>query len=157
MQQIRILTINAAAALLGLTTGAMLLIGTGLVPYWASLPPADYRTTFSAMDLGRIMLPLGIGSFVITATALALLIREPGARRTWVATATVCWAIPMLAYPFVFEPLNLRIAGNAVLTSDEVFQLLHRWQALHWARTALGLAAFVSMLAGVTSHDPPPR
>ena len=75
VRQIRILTINAAAVLLGLTTGAMLLIGAGLIPYWASLSPAGYRSTFAAMDFGRIMLPLGIGSFVVASTAFMLLIR----------------------------------------------------------------------------------
>jgi hypothetical protein len=149
MRQITILMMNFAAVLLGLTAGAMLLIGTALIPYWASLRPPAYRSSFAAMDLGRTMLVLGGASFVVSAAAFALIMRQPGATRRFVAVSAVCWAIPTLAYPFVFEPLNLQIASNAPLTSDQILNLLDRWQVLHWLRIALGLIAFVSMLAAL--------
>jgi hypothetical protein len=156
MRRTKRLIINTAAVLLGLTSGAMLLIGTSLIPYWENLPAAAYRTTFGAMDLGRTMLVLGGSAFLVTFAALVLVVREPSARRKWIALAAICWAIPSLAYPFIYEPLNLRIAGAATLSPAEVMALLHRWRILHWLRIAFGLTSFVSMIAAINAdaHQP---
>ena len=67
------LLIQPAAFLLGLLTGAMLLIGVSLVPYWSSLEPLEFSRWFSAHSglIGRLMVPLGALATVTVVLAVA--------------------------------------------------------------------------------------
>jgi len=60
-----------AAAALGLLSGAMLLIGVAVVPFWLSLQPSEFARWFREYSplLGRLMLPLGVCATVLAIVA----------------------------------------------------------------------------------------
>ena len=143
----------ASAVLLGLLTGAMLLIACALVPFWQSVPPAEFRAWFAANSgrLGRVMIPLGIASAL--ASVGSVVTGGSSAARGWrlgsAAAALGVGAITML----VNEPANRRFAAPDALGDAETTALLGRWAAWHWGRVALGLAGFYSALRALTAKD----
>ena len=140
----------ASALLLGLLTGAMLLIALAVVPFWQSLPPAEFRAWFAANSyrIGRLMIPLGAAAAAAGVTAA--LAGRGGPAWGWQLITAAC-ALGIAAITLAInEPANGRFATRAALTDAETSALLARWVVWHWVRVALGLAGFLTALRALT-------
>ena len=139
-----------AVLALGLLSGAMLLIAVAIAPYWASLEPAAFANEFraSSVFLGRVMLPLGVGSttLALLAAVVARPVSSPHFR--WLAAAALLAVGVALVYPLYFGPANAALASGT-LEPSAIGAELARWRGWHWARTIAGLAAFVAALGGL--------
>ena len=144
----------ASALLLGLPTGAMLLIALALVPFWQSLPPAGFRAWFAANSyrIGRLMIPLGAGAAAASGIA-ALAGRGHPTRGAHLRAAACALAIAAITLA-VNEPANERFAAPVALTDAETSALLARWVAWHRVRVALGLVGFLAALRALTGARP---
>ena len=144
----------ASALLLGLLTGAMLLIALALTPFWQSLSPAEFRAWFAANSyrIGGLMIPLGAGAAAASVTAAFAGRGHPawGARLGAAACALGVAAITLA----INEPANERFAAPAGLGDAETSALLARWVAWHRVRVALGLIGFLAALRALTGVRP---
>jgi hypothetical protein len=70
---------------LGLLTGAMLVIGISFVSFWKSLSPSDFQAWFASHShlIGRLMIPLGFGGVAVTVAAVVACWRGPAKCRRW--------------------------------------------------------------------------
>ncbi len=138
-----------AALLLGLLTGAMLLIGISLVPYWTSLEPVEFSRWFAANSslIGRLMVPLGSLATVVTVLAAvsAAVRRLPGWH--WIATAAIAALFVAAIYPLYYTTANAALSSGA-LAPAEITAELARWRTWHWARIVAGAVAFVAAIRG---------
>jgi hypothetical protein len=132
---------TAAAVVLGIATGAMLLIGVVLVPFWRAQPPATFRAWFAAWAprLGRLMRPLGGGAALLAFAAAWLRAGGPGAGAAWTAAAGALGVVGVTLA--VNERANARFLATPAPGDGEVRALLARWAAWHWVRIASGLVA----------------
>jgi len=131
--------------LLGLLTGAMLVIGVALVSFWRSLSPSDFQVWFAANShlIGRLMLPLGIGGLVVSVAAVIAGWR--GSARRWLLISAVSAIGVMITYPLFFAAANETFVRGG-LADVAARSLLDRWAAWHWLRTGLGAVSFVAAL-----------
>ncbi len=144
----------ASAFLLGLLAGAMLLIALAVVPFWQSLPPAEFRAWFAANSsrIGRLMIPLGAGA-ALAALAAALAARGLPTRRSHLRAAACALGVAVITLA-VNEPANERFAAPGALGDAETRALLTRWVAWHWVRIALGVGGFLAALRALTGVRP---
>jgi Domain of unknown function (DUF1772) len=131
--------------LLGLLTGAMLVIGVSLVSFWKSLSPSDFQAWFATHShlLGRLMIPLGIGGLAVSVAAVIAGWRSSA--RGWLLIAAVSAMGVMVTYPLFFATANETFVRGG-LADAAVRSLLDRWAAWHWLRTGLGAVGFVAAL-----------
>lgn len=136
-----------ATLLLGLLTGAMLLIGVALVPYWRSLEPLEFSRWFGAHAslIGRLMIPLGILATLSVVLAAALARSRGSAGWPWLAAAAVAALFVAAVYPLYFTGANAAL-GSGTLAAGEVTAELARWRSWHWGRTLAGGLAFVAAI-----------
>lgn len=130
---------------LGLLVGGMLVIGISIVGFWKSLSPGDFQAWFAshADRIGRVMIPLGVGSVAASAAAAATGWRGPA--RPWLVVAALSAIGVMVTYPVFFAGINAAFARGG-LSDSEVRSLLVRWETWHWIRTGLGTLSFVAAL-----------
>lgn len=142
-----------ATTLFGLLAGGMVLIATGLVPYWRSLTPTEFTEVFatSLPTVGGTMIALtilGTGSMVLAA-GLALWKKLPN--RLWLSAGAAATLIMLVCVPIYFGAANALLAGGT-LTPDTITAELTTWQQVHWFRTVVGiLGLFCAMRAGYAS------
>ena len=142
-----------AATLFGLLAGGMVLIATGLVPYWRTLDPAEFTQAFSTSlpTVGGTMIVLtilGTGSMVLAA-GLALWKKLPN--RFWLSAGAAATLIMLVCVPIYFGAANPLLAGGT-LTPDAISDELAIWQQMHWFRTIVGiLGLFCAVRAGYVS------
>jgi hypothetical protein len=131
--------------LLGLLTGAMLVIGVSLVSFWKSLSPSDFQVWFATHShlIGRLMIPLGIGGLVVSVAAEIASWRSSA--RGWLLIAAVSAMGVMVTYPLFFATTNGTFVRGG-LADAAARSLLDRWAAWHWLRTGLGAVGFVAAL-----------
>jgi hypothetical protein len=148
---------DAALTLLGLLTGAMLLIGVAFVGYWQSLDPGAFLSWFAAHAdrIGSVMIPLG-GATTLAAVASAVATwRMAPAARAWTLTSAVLAALVVIVYFAAHAPRNAAFAARAT-PPERVAVELATWARWHWVRVLLGLAAFWAQLLAVRSQPPVP-
>jgi hypothetical protein len=118
----------------------MTLIRVALVPFWRSLPPAEFRAWFRAHGrrIGMVMIPLGVTT-VAAVSAAAVLEPQRGSKLAAAATGSVV-AITVA----VNEPANERFWSDEPMTDDETTRMLARWARWHDARVALGVVAVLA-------------
>ena len=135
-----------ACLLVGLLAGGMLLIGVAFVSFWQSLSPSDFQTWFASHShlIGRLMIPLGSGSIVVTLAALVATWHDP-ARRLWSLIAALAAIGVMVTYPIFFAGTNDAFVRGG-LSDSAARALLDRWATWHWFRTGLGIVGFVAAL-----------
>lgn len=139
-----------ATTLFGLLAGGMVLIATGLVPYWRSLDPAEFTQVFgtSLPLVGGTMIVLtifGTGSMVLAA-GLAIWKKQPN--RLWLAGGAVATVIMLICVPIYFGAANPMLAGGT-LSADAISAELATWQQMHWFRTIVSiLGLFCAVRAG---------
>jgi len=131
--------------LLGLLTGAMLVIGVSLVSFWKSLSPGDFQVWFATHShlIGRLMIPLGIGGLAVSVAAVIAGWRSSA--RGWLLIASVSAMGVMVTYPVFFATANETFVRGG-LADAAARSLLDRWAAWHWLRTGLGAVGFVAAL-----------
>lgn len=139
-----------ATALFGLLAGGMVLIATGLGPYWRSLDPAEFTQVFaSSLPLvGGTMIALtilGTGSMVLAA-GLSLWKKQPG--RNWLIAGATATLIMFACVPAYFGAANPLLAGGT-LSAEAIAAELATWQQMHWFRTVIGVfGLFCAVRAG---------
>ena len=131
--------------LLGLLTGAMLVIGVSLVSFWKSLAPSDFQVWFATHShlIGRLMIPLGIGGLAVSVAAV--IAGRRSSARGWLLIAAVSAMGVMVTYPLFFATTNETFVRGG-LADAAARSLLDRWAAWHWLRTGLGAVGFVAAL-----------
>jgi len=136
-----------SVAVLGILTGAMLLIATALMPYWKTLEPETYRASFQAIGpfLGAVMIPLLILAIVLSGVSLAF---SRGNRLVWAVAVCSVFAIAPL-YGIAHAPVNAVLLGSDALTAEMITALREKWCFLHWIRTCLGLVGLVAAIRGM--------
>lgn len=144
-----------ATTMIGLLAGGMLLIATGLVPYWRSLAPEEFTQVFAASvpTLGGTMgiLTILATAPIVLAAGLALWKKMPN--RLWLAAAAAASLIMLATVPFYFGSANSLLAGGT-LSADAVAVELATWGQMHWFRAAVGILGFFSAVrAGYTSQN----
>ena len=138
-----------SVASLGIFVGAMLTEGFVLVPYWRSLPPADFFAWYAANDqrlLGFFGPLTAVTAVLAVAAAVsALWAGHPG---RWLALLAAVLSVVVVSTFFVyFEQANASFAA-ASIDAAAVATELARWAAWHWVRTALSvIALFFAMAA----------
>jgi len=139
-----------AAIALGLSAGAMLAEQMVLVPYWRSLPPADFLRWFAANEPRLVAFygPLEIASVALTflATAVCITRRERGIGR--LVLASLLAASVLAVYPMYFQAANARFVAGTIDVAGVVAEL-GRWQRWQWLRVALGVGAFIAAVAAL--------
>ena len=146
---------QTATTLFGLLTGGMVLIATGLVPYWRSLDPAEFTQVFgpSLTTVGGTMIVLtilGTGSMVIAA-GFAIWKKLPN--RIWLAAGAAATLIMLACVPIYFGTANSLLAGGT-LDADAITAELATWQQMHWFRTIVGIIGlFFAVGAGYASTE----
>jgi hypothetical protein len=144
-----------ATTLFGLLTGGVLLIATGLVPYWRSLDPEAFTQTFgpSLTTVGGTMIVLtilGTGSMVVAA-GLALWKKLPG--RAWLAAGAVATLVMLVCVPIYFGSANAALSGGT-LSAEAITAELATWQQMHWFRTIVGIVGlFSAVRAGYVPEE----
>jgi len=135
-----------ACFMLGLPAGGMLVIGVAFVSVWQSLSPSDFQAWFASHShlIGRLMIPLGTGSIVVTLAALVASWSDP-ARRLWSLIAALTAVGVMVTYPIFFAGTNDAFVRGG-LSDSAARALLDRWATWHWFRTGLGIVGFVAAL-----------
>jgi hypothetical protein len=144
------LIVLLAAAALGLLSGAMLLIGVAVVPFWVSLQPSEFARWFREYSplLGRFMLPLGVCATALAIVAALITRAACPPAFPWFAAATVLAIAVAAIYPIYFTTANTALAGTS-LRANEITAELVRWRTWHWVRTGLGTLSFLSALQGL--------
>jgi len=132
---------------LGLLAGGMLVIGVSLVSFWKSLSPSEFQAWFASHShlVGRLMIPLGVGSTVITVATVVACRRGSATGRRWLLVAAVSVTGVMVTYPLFFAATNEAFARGG-LSDAAVRSLLDSWATWHWIRTGLGVLGFVAAL-----------
>ena len=136
-----------ACLVLGLLAGGMLVIGIAFVSFWKSLSPSDFQAWFASYShlIGRLMIPLGVGSIAATVTTLLACWSGPATRRRWLLIAALSAIGVMVTYPIFFAGTNEAFVRGG-LSNSAVRSLLDRWATWHWIRTGLGIAGFLAAL-----------
>jgi hypothetical protein len=145
---------QASALLLGLLSGAMLLIAVSFVPFWRGLAPAEFRSWFSAnsFSIGALMFPLGMSSAVAAITAWMFSVGK--AARRWHLYALLGTLGVVLVTLGINEPANRLFAEPGALNDEETSTLLSRWIVWHWIRLLLGIGAFYAAVSALAVQPP---
>lgn len=136
-----------SVAALGLFVGAMLTEGFVLVPYWRSLPPAEFLAWYGANDrrlLGFFGPLTSVTALLAVAGALASL-REGRPGRWPAVVAAVIYAVVVSTFFLYFQQVNASFAA-ATIRPEDVPAELSRWATWHRLRTGFSLAAFAAAL-----------
>ncbi len=141
-----------SALLLGLLSGAMLLIAVSFVPFWRGLAPAEFRNWFSAnsSSIGTLMFPLGTSSAI--ASVAAWMFAQGKASGRWRLLAMLGALGVVLITLFINEPANRLFAEPGVLNDTDTTALLSRWIAWHWTRLLLGIGAFYAAVTAIAEQ-----
>ncbi len=146
-----------AAGALGLSAGALLTEGAVLVPWWRSLPPEAFLDWY-ATNAARLFNFFGvveIAAGVLAVAAAALYRFHHGGGGLFVAAAGLAVAV-LSFFPLYFEQVNADFAAGTVELAAVAGELA-LWAAWHWARTLIGVGAFVAALLAVRAAGAPAR
>ncbi len=132
---------------LGISAGAMLTEVIILVSYWQSLPAQDFLTWFQNHDalLTSFFGKLQTGGLLLTLASLVILkIRKQTTDRFLIASFLFSVMI-ILTFFIYFKSANASFAKGTIALSDVSGELV-LWENWQWARTALGMLAFITAL-----------
>ncbi len=147
--------IQICVVLLGLLSGALLLIALGLLPYWQSLDSTMFKTVFSnnTPHIAGMMMPLGFSAtgFTLLAAGFAVWKKQPG--HLWMIAAAVFALCMFVTFPTYFRGANEALAAGT-MSSRELAEELLRWQSIHWIRTASAILAGVCAMRALYARIP---
>lgn len=140
----------ASALSLGLFAGAMLTEGLVLVPYWRSLPAAQFFSWYGA-EGPRLLGFFGPLTWLAGLTALAsalvaLWTRAPGRGASTLAAGLMLAAVA--TFFLYFERANASFSTGS-LDPAALSRELARWAHWHHARTGLGAGALIAALVAL--------
>jgi hypothetical protein len=129
----------ATVGVVGMLTGAILLIKLVLVPFWRGVPPREFRTWFGAHShrIRALMVPLGAAGVGTAAATAVVEASTEGARGTSAAAAAASAGVVAITLQ-VNEPANEKFE-QIDFDDAETSALLERWARWHDLRIALGL------------------
>lgn len=136
-----------SVAALGIFAGAMLTEGGVLVPFWRSLPPAEFFAWYAAND-ERLLGFFGPLTSVTALLALFAALVAMWARRAgrWLALlAAVLSFVAVATFFLYFGQANANFSSASIEASQLPAELT-RWATWHWLRTAISCAAFAAAL-----------
>ncbi len=135
---------------LGISAGAMLAEGAVLVPYWRSLPAADFLRWFADNEPRLVgfygPLELIAAAFTMTAAALSAFHRRRGAGLLAVSALFVVGVLAL--YPIYFRAVNASFVAGTIDVANLPAELV-RWGSWQWLRIALGIGALIAAVAAV--------
>jgi hypothetical protein len=136
-----------SAGALGIYAGAMLTEGFVLVPYWQSLPSAEFFAWYEAND-ARLVGFFGpvteLAALLALGSAFAAFVTRHRGR--WLALGAAALTIVCVSMFFVyFADANARFSA-ASIPPESLAAELARWAAWHHTRTVLVVVAFVLAL-----------
>jgi len=136
-----------SVAALALFAGAMLTEGCILVPYWRSLPPAEFFAWYAANDerLFGFFAPLTVAAALMAITAAVLSFWRSEASRWTTGIAGVILLAVVAMFPLYFERVNASFAAGSIGAQDLPAELA-RWARWHWFRTGLSFLALGAAL-----------
>lgn len=143
-----------ATTLFGLLAGGMILIATGLVPYWRALSPSEFTQVFgtSLPTVGGTMIVLTIlaTSTMVLSAGLSLWKKHPN--RYWLSSGAVATLIMLITVPVYFGAANPLLASGT-LSAEAITVELVSWQQMHWLRTVVAiLGLFCAVRAGYATQ-----
>ncbi|MBI3769578.1 MAG: DUF1772 domain-containing protein [Deltaproteobacteria bacterium] len=143
--------ISAIAVIaLGISAGAMLAEGAVLVPYWRSLPTADFLRWFSDNEPRLVAfygpLEMAAAAFTVMASALYAFRRRPGAGLLAVSALLVVGVLAL--YPIYFRAVNASFVAGTIDGAGVAAELA-RWSVWQWLRVAMGVGALIAAVAAV--------
>ncbi len=142
-----------STGVLGLLIGALLAEGAMFIPYWRTLPAAQFFSLHKEYGprLYRFYAPLTIAATFLTVTAagLCFVTTQPG---QWATVAAAVLVLSMVGVYFLyFKEANAKFAAGGI-NSDELKAELARWAMWHWLRVGLGIIAFAVALWGLKAR-----
>ena len=141
-------------AALGVFAGAMLTEGFILVPYWRSLPAADFFAWYAANDrrLLGFFGPVTAVAMVLAVAAAVGALWQGDSRRWFAVTAAVLAIVATSTFFIYFREVNASFSA-ATIGAAELPAELSRWASWHWLRTVLSFAALAASLAALPRVD----
>ena len=139
-----------AAALLGVSLGAMLSGGVLLIPFWRELAPADFLVWFgaNARRMFVFFTPLQLGSALLASVAAVAALGSKSPSRHWAVIAALFAIAVLVPYFMFFQRANAGFADPAANVNDVAAQLA-RYAEWQWLRIGLGALAFASSLLAI--------
>lgn len=144
-----------AVLLLGLLSGALLLLALAFVPYWQSLQPLEFTQWFgtNVHFIASVMKPLGFSATGVVWLATGLAVWKKLPTRHWLIAASVCAFIMLITFPAFFASANAALAEGA-MSAAEITQKLAQWESVHWVRVIAAIAGcFCALKAGYVNTD----
>jgi hypothetical protein len=142
-----------ATAVLGISAGAMLAEQMVLVPYWRSLPPADFLRWFAENEPRLVAFygPLEIAAMTLAVLATLLHALRRRAGIGWLACSMLLAVAVLALYPAYFREVNARFAAGTIDVAQVPAELV-RWSAWQWYRIAAGMGAFLTSVAALSGE-----
>lgn len=138
-----------SAGALGILGGALLAEGFLLVPYWRTLPPAEFFALHPSYGprLFRFFAPLTIAGPILSVLAAMLPLSGTGCLRGFSVLAALLACSMVGMYFFFFSGVNALFAARQIRDED-LAATLKRWAIWHGWRVVIALLAFgCSLLA----------
>ncbi len=137
----------SAVVVLGLSAGAMLTEAVVFVDYWRSLSPDEFLAWFGKHEpeLVAFFGPLQTAGLLLTLLAV---FAHAFPRREGFGLFGISAALSIAVlglYVAYFKDVNAGFVARSI-SADEVPAELLRWANWQWARTGLGIGAFVAAL-----------
>lgn len=135
----------------GLLAGALLTEARILVPYWKTMPPAEFLRLHHTMasSLFGFYAPLTIAgsALPIVTSILNIAFKDPSS--AWWLVSGLC-AISLLAFYFgFFKKANQTFADTSDATVAEA--VLKKWAFLHNLRTLIAVGGFLAAVAAYSA------
>ena len=136
-----------SVACLGIYSGAMLTEGFLNVPYWRSLPPAEFFSWYAANDQRLIgyFRPLTVLTAVVTILAALASHASGDPSRVGLTVSAVLMIVMIAMFLAIFRGLNESFAHASVAAAD-LPAALARWSSWHVLRVVLSFVALASSL-----------
>lgn len=121
-----------------------------LVPYWRSLPAADFLSWYrdNAARLVEFFGPLEVAATALTMAAAGLYRTRGRSHASLLVVSALLTVVVLAAYPVYFRAANASFATGTIRL-DAVADELARWATWHWVRTAIGVGSFVTALLAI--------
>jgi hypothetical protein len=134
----------------------MLLIATGLTPYWREITSAEFTQAFAASlpTLGGTMGILTILATLPMLVAAGFALWKKQSNRLWLAAGAAATLIMLVTVPIYFGAANSLLAGGT-LSPDAIVAEVATWQQMHWFRTIIGVVGFLCTVraSGITAKS----
>ena len=144
----------SSVAVFSVFIGSQLTEGALLVPYWQSLPAADFYAYYG--KFGPSIAQFYTVLTILAATlplALTVYCRWIGARAFSSALIASGRALLFVASFYLYFQGANELFYRAALTEEALRQELHRWSTWHWGRIGIELAALVFLMLALAQLD----